>query len=220
MSASNVYGVTVPGNSNSVNIGKPYHHGDLRAALIAEGMRLVAERDVDELSLREVARGVGVSATSVYRHFPDKEALLTALAHEGLARLGAAQRAASEAAGGGTAGFSATGRAYVRFALANPALFRLIFTTPALASSKASGVLTSEAGELLQANAAAAAALMGGEAWIHAVHSWALVHGLAMLMLDGQIDCDDELIDKVVGRSDMPDCDASSPPSDSERGRG
>jgi AcrR family transcriptional regulator len=187
------------GNGNSVNIeSKPYHHGDLRAALIAEGLRLLAERDADALSLREIARGVGVSATSVYRHFPDKEALLTALALEGLAQLGVAQRAAGDAAGGGEAGFAATGRAYVRFALANPALFRLIFTTPALASSKAAGALESEAGALLQANAAAAAAKDGGEASIHAVQAWALVHGLAMLMLDGQIPEDDKLVDKAI----------------------
>jgi AcrR family transcriptional regulator len=187
-------------HGNTVNMGKrPYHHGDLRGGLIAEGLRLLAERDAEALSLREVARAVGVSATSVYRHFPHKEALMTALALEGLAQLGAAQRAAAEAVGGGKAGFAATGRAYVRFALANPALFRLIFTSPALTPSKASGTLNSEAGSLLQANAAAAAAKDGGEAAVHAVQAWALVHGLAMLMLDGQIPEDDGLIQKAIG---------------------
>jgi AcrR family transcriptional regulator len=118
-------------DSNTVNIDKkPYHHGDLRAALIEQGMALLAQRDADSLSLREVARAAGVSATSVYRHFPDKEALFTALAMEGLAQLGAAQKAAGQAAGGGKQAFAATGRAYVRFALANPALFRLIFASP------------------------------------------------------------------------------------------
>jgi AcrR family transcriptional regulator len=199
MSASNVYAVIMNSNGNIVNIPpKPYHHGDLHAALIAEGLRLLAERDAESLSLREVARGVGVSATSVYRHFPDKHALLTALALEGLAQLGAAQRAAEEAAGGGDAGFAATGRAYVRFALASPALFRLIFTTPALKSAKAVGAQESQAGALLHANAAAAAEKHGGEARIHAVKAWALVHGLAMLMLDGQIPPDETLIEKAI----------------------
>ncbi|NVN31613.1 helix-turn-helix transcriptional regulator, partial [Endobacter medicaginis] len=93
-------------NDNTVNIKKPaYHHGDLRRVLMAEGMRLLAERDAESLSLREVARAAGVSATSIYRHFPDKGALMAALAREGLARLALAQRAASEAAGGGEAGF-------------------------------------------------------------------------------------------------------------------
>ena len=177
---------------------KRYHHGDLRAALVAEGLRLLARRDAESLSLREVARGVGVSATSVYRHFPDKEALLTALAVEGLAELGAAQRLAGEVAGGGEAGFAATGRAYVRFALANPALFRLIFASPVLAPGKGGGVRESEAGALLQANAAISAG-NAGDASMHAVRAWALVHGLAMLMLDGQIPEDDTLIDRAIG---------------------
>lgn len=187
-------------NGNSVNIEKkPYHHGDLRQGLIAEGLRVLGERDAESLSLRELARGVGVSATSVYRHFPDKDALMTALAVEGLAQLGAAQRAASDAVGGGEAGFKETGRAYVRFALANPALFRLIFATPAVAPCRLDSPASSEANTLLQANAAAEAARQGGEAQVHAVQAWALVHGLAMLMLDGQIPVDESLIDKVVG---------------------
>lgn len=186
-------------NGNSVNMEKkPYHHGDLRQSLISEGLRMLGERDADSLSLRELARSVGVSATSVYRHFPDKEALMTALALEGLAELGKAQREASEAVGGGTAGFKETGRAYVRFALANPALFRLIFASPALSPGRVGGDINSEAHALLQANAAAAAARGGGEQSVNAVQAWALVHGLAMLMLDGQVPADHDLIDRAI----------------------
>jgi AcrR family transcriptional regulator len=201
MVASNVYSVTMNSDDNSVNIEKrPYHHGDLRAALIGEGLRLLALRDAEALSLREVARGVGVSATAVYRHFPDKDALLAALAQEGLARLAAAQHEAADAAGGGDAGFAATGRAYVRFAIANPALFRLIFTTPRLSPWRAPEGEDSEAMAFLRANAAASIGLENGspEATVHAVHAWALVHGLAMLMLDGQVPYDETLIDAVV----------------------
>ncbi|WP_026166791.1 TetR/AcrR family transcriptional regulator [Novosphingobium nitrogenifigens] len=186
-------------HANAVNIAKrPYHHGDLRSALIAQGLRLLAERDAETLSLREVARAAGVSATSVYRHFPDKEALLTALAHEGLVQLGEAQKAADRAAGGGEAGFAATGRAYVHFALANPALFRLIFASPALAASDVEERRGTEAGALLQVHAAQLAAREGGEVEIHALRSWALVHGLAMLMLDGQIGPDEALLDRLL----------------------
>ena len=85
---------------------KTYHHGDLRAALIEAGMALLAEREADTLGLREVARAVGVSATAVYRHFPDKGALLGAMAREGLQRLGAAQAEA------GKQGFGAIVRSY------------------------------------------------------------------------------------------------------------
>ncbi len=183
---------------------RAYHHGDLRAALVDAGLRLLADRDADSLSLREVARTVGVSATSVYRHFPDKDALMTALAVQGLAQLGAVQREAGEAAGGGAAGFAATGRAYVRFALANPALFRLIFASPVLARHPAGQQPDAEAAALLQANAAASAAADDGgpEASVRAVQAWALVHGLAMLMLDGQIPIDLDLIDRVINGGD------------------
>jgi AcrR family transcriptional regulator len=198
--ASYVYSVTMREDGNSVNIEKkPYHHGDLRSALIEHGLQLLAKPQAESLSLRAVARAAGVSATSVYRHFPDKEALETALALDGLAQLGRAQRAAAQAAGGGKAGFAATGRAYVRFALANPALFRLIFAAPALEAARQAGTLQSEAGMMLQANAAAVAARGGGDTGMHAVQAWALVHGLAMLMLDGQLPADDGLIDRVIG---------------------
>jgi AcrR family transcriptional regulator len=71
---------------------RSYHHGDLRQALIEAGLTLLDVRAADALSLREVARAVGVSATAVYRHFPDKGALLDALAAEGLRKLADAQR--------------------------------------------------------------------------------------------------------------------------------
>lgn len=190
-------------NDNTVNMERRrYHHGDLRKALLTEGLRLLAEREAEDLSLREVARAVGVSATSVYRHFPDKEALMAALAQEGLARLAEAQKRASQAAGGGSAGFTATGRAYVRFALANPALFRLIFATPGRCDHAQAD--ESEAMALLRANAAAEIGAEPGEpaARINALHAWSLVHGLAMLMLDRQIPADEALIDQVV--ADMP----------------
>ncbi|WP_231738924.1 TetR/AcrR family transcriptional regulator [Novosphingobium sp. FSW06-99] len=188
-------------NANTVNIAqRGYHHGDLRAALVAEGLRLLALRDAESLSLREIARNVGVSATAVYRHFPDKGALMAALAVEGLKQLGTVQAAASQAAGGGTPGFAATGRAYVRFALDNPALFRLIFASPALGIDCAREPIdTSLPGELLLANAVRLAAEDGGQAGVRAVRAWALVHGLAMLMLEGQIPVDLDLVDRAIG---------------------
>ncbi|GAA0309708.1 TetR/AcrR family transcriptional regulator [Sphingomonas oligophenolica] len=183
--------------SESAIPAKSYHHGDLRAALIEAGLALLEARAADDLGLREVARAVGVSPTAIYRHFPDKRALMAALAAEGLARLAAAQRAASEAAGGGVAGFSATGAAYVRFALANPALFRLIFANSATADLL-DGKPEDDAMAFLRANAAALAEGVGGDAQVVALQAWAIAHGLAMLMLDGQVPVDDALIDRVV----------------------
>jgi AcrR family transcriptional regulator len=140
-----------------------------------------------------------VSAPSVYRHFPDKEALITALAQEGLKRLGASQHEAADAAGGGKEGFAATGRAYVRFALANPALYRLIFTSPLIAAYRASAGERPEAMDFLLANVASQTGTDPESRAAHtaAVEAWALVHGLAMLMLDGQIPADEQLIDAI-----------------------
>lgn len=188
-------------DGNTINIEKkPYHHGDLRATLIAEGLRLLTERDAESFSLREVARNAGVSATSVYRHFPDKDALMTALAQEGLAQLGAAQHAAAEVAGGGLESFAATGRTYVRFALANPALFRLIFASPALDGAHHDDSDEADPMTFLRRNAAAAGNASPDDpaTAIRVTRAWSLVHGLAMLILDGQIPADDALIDQVI----------------------
>ena len=189
---------------NSVNLkgGAPkkaraYHHGDLRAAVIATGLKRLAEGDGAELGLRALARDVGVSATALYRHFPDKEALLDALADEGLRRLGALQAQAWLKAGGGVAGFKATGIAYVRFAHDEPALFRLSFTRQ-MPDRKEGGDGGEVAYNLLRAGVGEA--LPGVDnVDIAALHAWALVHGLAMLILDRRIDWDEAKVAEVVG---------------------
>ena len=157
------------------------------------GLRHLESGGEADISLRQLAREVGVSATAVYRHFPDKRALLGALAEFGLARLGEAQRHASEAAGGGAAGFAETGRAYVRFALANPALFRLTFThgEHAMAPTESSD----EASQLLRRYSAE---FGGGDAERVTLQAWAVAHGLAMLMLDGRLPPSDAIIDQVL----------------------
>lgn len=195
---------------------KGYHHGDLRAALIEAGLKLIEERTANEVGLREAARTAGVSATAVYRHFPDKSAFLAALAGEGLARLASAQRKAFEAAGGGAAGFSATGRAYVRFALSNPGLFRLIFSSAAKIDPSNWPGHEDDAMQMLMQNAERLTARERGpdEARLFALRSWALVHGLAMLMLDGQVPADDGTIDavvEIVGFTEMLRTDRSAP---------
>lgn len=179
---------------------KSYHHGGLRSALVDEGLKLLAQSDAEHLSLREIARNVGVSATAVYRHFPDKQALLSALSFEGGEQLAERQRLAQQAAGGGIAGFDATGREYVRFAIENPALFRLMMT-----DARTGARLDADCGQeqglgLLRRNIDALAAPGTDEATkrARAVQAWAIVHGLAMLILDGQVPADDRLIDAVI----------------------
>lgn len=176
---------------------RPYHHGDLRAALVDAGLAAIESRGPEELSLRKLARAVGVSPTAVYRHFPDKKSLMAALARVGLDRLAQSQRASAEAAGGGTAGFKATGAAYVRFALANPGLFRLIFAHPLPDDLPPGGEGADDAMAMLQANAAVLAPA-GTDPSAFALQSWSLVHGLAMLLLDRRVTIEDATIDAVL----------------------
>jgi AcrR family transcriptional regulator len=107
---------------------RPYHHGNLRTALLAQAERTVREHGVQDLSLRELAREVGVSHGAPRRHFPDRQALLDALAEAGFARLGVELQSAVNAAGENfEARLRATAAAYVRFATRDAALLELMF---------------------------------------------------------------------------------------------
>lgn len=158
-------------------------------------MRALEGKEASDLSLRELAREVGVTPAAVYRHFPNKDALLAALGQEGLAMLGRTQRAAYKAAGGGGKGFAETGRAYVRFALAHPALFRLVFAHCDPASFKSGE--PDPAGELLHESTVALTG-NGPAAERLALQAWAIAHGVAMLMLDKRIPAEDALIDRLI----------------------
>lgn len=186
-------------NANSVNIapGKAgYHHGNLREALVAAGLAQLESRGVDGLSLREIARTVGVSATAVYRHFPDKAALMAALAMAGIIELGDRQARATAAVGGGRAGFIASGLAYIRFAVERPALFRLAFSLPPRISQlDAPPDQTAPAMQALRRDVLELfprAATDPAHARRAALHAWAVVHGLAQLILDRQIPWDED----------------------------
>jgi AcrR family transcriptional regulator len=107
---------------------RPYHHGNLRTALLAEAERTVRERGAQELSLRELARTVGVSHGAPRRHFSDRQALLEALAVAGFERLGNELGAAREGTGEDfRSRLQATAAAYVRFATRDAALLELMF---------------------------------------------------------------------------------------------
>lgn len=195
----------MPSNDNSVNMEeRDYHHGDLRAALLGAGMAALDVGPMESLSLRAMAREVGVSATAVYRHFPDKDALLAALALAALDRMGRDQQAAADAvppSAGAEAAFCATGAAYVRFAIQHPELFRLIWRT-----APASDVLSApiESAEIaMQCLRRSVAAVLPADASPQqqrdlALRCWALVHGLAMLVLEGQVQIDDADIDRLI----------------------
>ncbi len=103
----------------------PYHHGNLRAELLERAAEVVAESGVEALSLRSLARDLGVSHNAPRKHFASRAALLTALATEGCHRALAAMEKSAEAAGRDPVDrLRARGRAYVRFAFEQPAFFR------------------------------------------------------------------------------------------------
>ncbi len=170
-----------------------YHHGDLRQALLEAALVILKTQDIQSLSLRGVARQAGVSHTAPYRHFADKAALLAAVAEEGFIEFGQYLKdAVTEAKAEPIAALQGTGEAYVRYALEHPTHFRLMFShfpdTPTPDSS-----LPSTAKGTFQilvdiiASGQATGAFKTGDPEELALGRWALVHGLAMLILDGMI---------------------------------
>lgn len=165
------------------------HHGDLRRALVLAGVEAVEEHGVASLTIRGLARRLAVSHAAPAHHFPDKLALLSAVASEGFRRFEAALR--EEAAGGAVPRerMRRIGRAYVRFALDHPALFRLMFGRDLADCSRAGPELqeaSASAYAVLQETAdASAGSPEAGR--IHAFAGWALVHGAALLYLDGAL---------------------------------
>ena len=106
---------------------RPYHHGDLRRALVDAGRRLLEVEGGASISLRAVAREAGVSPAAPYHHFRDKSELLDALAIEGWDQLAVQMRAALAEAAPGRDRLVTLGVAYVQFAQMNPAIYRVMF---------------------------------------------------------------------------------------------
>jgi AcrR family transcriptional regulator len=112
--------------------GRPYHHGDLRAALIEAAAAEIERHGYESLSLRELAASLGVSRAAPYRHFVDRRALLSALAERGFAELRRIHLEADAGKGLPAERLAAAGRGYLAFAAAKPGLFRLMFTSDLL----------------------------------------------------------------------------------------
>ena len=176
----------------------PYHHGNLRRALLDAALVILERDGEDGIQLRDLARAVNVSPGAPYRHFDSRASLLESLAVVGFQRFtrqmeDVAQSNPSELR-------TALGRTYVQFALANPGLFRLMFS-PQLRRDNRPGLR-------MAADAAFKTLrhVTGGEAEpqrIAALAAWARVHGLAVLLLDQQIalrvgDDVEQLIDAVL----------------------
>ncbi|RED15785.1 TetR/AcrR family transcriptional regulator [Parasphingopyxis lamellibrachiae] len=179
-----------------------YHHGDLRSALIETGLHLLKTKAHGDIGLREVARETGVSATAVYRHFPDKDALMRALALAGYEKLFDAQEAAAAAKSSREESFRATGQAYVHFAVANPALFGVMTKYMSDAPGEEARARAAQARPGVSLRENIASLLPDGASKraqdVVAIQAMALVHGLAQLVLGGQIPNDPDLINAAV----------------------
>jgi len=177
---------------------RPYHHGDVRRAMIAAALRILGNEGSGALTLRAAARLAGVSQAAPYRHFADKEALLSAVADESFRALTAAMRAAAEPHGGDIlTRFRATGQAYIRFALEHPAEFRLMFGSDSAQQKDrlALGAAAQETFAQLTANiqqGQQAGLIRPGETRDQAMASWSMVHGLASLLVNGRLDPGEE----------------------------
>lgn len=150
---------------------------------------MIEVRASEGIGLREIARIIGVSPTAVYGHFPGKEALLQALASEGFRQLADTRRDAWEERGAGEAGFTATGVAYVQFAVAKPGLFRLMFGHGPYRHPDEQDSEAERSMALLWHHAALATGLNVDsiELEVFALRAWCLVHGLSNLILEGRI---------------------------------
>ena len=169
-----------------------YHHGNLRRALIETSIDLIAEEGVSALTLRGVARRLGVSHAAPGHHFVDKTELLAAVAAEGLAGLAEAQREATAGVSDPWDRFKRLGMAYVRFAVAHPSQFRLMIGGElAEASPPLLHDYWNAGAQVLMEVAADAMSTRGetDEARVRtaAIAAWSLVHGLVMLRLDGPL---------------------------------
>ena len=162
-----------------------YHHGDLRAACLSAALELLEEGGARALSLRAVARRAGVSPAAPYRHYADREALVSAVAAVGYREL-AERLAAAHPAPSTPEQLASVGVAYVEYALERPALFRMMFGEPCDRDNDERVAATATVSLYLREIVARCFPRADAEALAPAI--WALVHGLAFLHLDGKLD--------------------------------
>jgi AcrR family transcriptional regulator len=177
----------------------PYHHGNLRAALVEAAAELARTSGPDGVVLREVARRTGVSHNAAYRHFADRDELLAEVAALGMDQLEQAMRARLATVRTRDPELRArrrlreTGRAYVQFALAEPGIFEVAFAqewatveagAPDLSHQESGpyGLLNQVLDELVAAGGLPPALRPGAD-----VACWAAVHGFSMLVLQGPL---------------------------------
>lgn len=159
-----------------------YHHGDLRAAILASAADMVTRRGAGELSLRGLAREAGVSHAAPAHHFGDRRGLFTALAADGFTKL-------AEALDGARPDFHAAALAYVDFALAHPGHYSVMFEPALLDSTDARLIAARDrAGAALDAGIATLTPRQTSADKVTAARAaWSLVHGFVSLWSTGAL---------------------------------
>ncbi len=172
---------------------RAYHHGDLRAALLAEAAAMIAEGGAASITMRALGRRLGVSRAAPYRHFADKTALLVAVAAAGFNRLKARlQTIDAGAPRSSVERLRRMGEEYVRFALENPAHYRLMYGKEALTREdqpelrEAANAMFEQFVGVIQAYQRSGA-IKRQDPRAQAYVAWSAVHGLASLVIEGQI---------------------------------
>jgi AcrR family transcriptional regulator len=166
----------------------PYHHGNLRNALIAEGRRALEVGNVHELSLRYLARAVGVSEAAPSRHFAGKEGLLAAIAADGFRDLAALRRNIEVSEATAMTKAYQMMRAYVDFAQHNKGLFDLM-VGPRIVERDTYEELTEESYKSFQLFASSVQQFAIESGWnkksltLVTYAAWSMEHGLASLIL-------------------------------------
>lgn len=168
-----------------------YHHGDLRSQLIEATRQLVEEKGPDSFSVSEACRRAGVSTAAPYKHFKDKTEMLREVAAQGMTRQSdQMMEELGPLAEGSRARIVALGRVYIRFAIAEPGVFRLMFTwSGETAEDEKLETLGDSKFELVQMEVAKC----HGRTEIEAVDRekafmlWSFVHGLSFLTIDGKL---------------------------------
>ena len=204
----------------------PYHHGNLGPTLIAAAVALLDETQDWAFSLREVARRAGVSHNAPYKHFPEKRDLLAAVAARGFEALAERMLFSLQGLTDPRAGLLACGRAFVAHGVANPALYRLMFSaaltspeagrplTEKIAAAKARSIFDATLADAVRSGAFPSSMANPRESAAASLAAWSLLHGLTMLAIDDFVGPAAEvetLIDGLLGA--LLDGIASHPPA-------
>ncbi len=178
-----------------------YHHGNLKESLIVTALQMVEKEGLENITLRELTKRLGTSRSAIYRHFDSKEALLKAVITAGFEKLDSCITPTLQQYDlNVVTRFSNMGRAYINFAITNPAIYRMIFGHELMQEREESCDIN-DADQAIGFHALVALIIEGQEEGLfkkdnpilQATTVWSMIHGLSNLLIDGHIHVKDNL---------------------------